>query len=212
MTRALGILAGAVMILLFATLMIVIMPAAQLQLAAAPAEGLEPYSEEALRGRDLYVSLGCVYCHTQQPRDPSQAPDADRGWGRASVPSDYAYDRPHLLGTMRTGPDLFNIGVRQPSIAWHLTHLYNPRSVMAESIMPAYPFLFEITPFPTESEVVVNLPEPYRPAGGSQVVASQDALDLVQYLLELDRSYPVPELPVIEASDAAAPDGGEAAP
>lgn len=55
---------------------------------------------------------GCVYCHSQQPRDAKLAPDASRGWGRASTPGDYAYDYPHLLGTMRTGPDLFNIGVR----------------------------------------------------------------------------------------------------
>jgi len=199
-TRALGIVAGAAMILLFATLMIVVMPSVQLQGASQPPEGLAPYSASAARGREVYVSLGCVYCHTQQPRDPGLAPDDQRGWGRPAVPGDYAYDQPHLLGTMRTGPDLLNIGVRQPSQDWHLTHLYNPRAVMPGSIMPSYPFLFYQVVTPVADNVVVKLPPEYAPGRGV-VVARQEALDLVQYLLELDRSYPAAEIPVQEAAD-----------
>ncbi len=200
MTRALGIVAGAAMILLFAALMIVVMPSVQLQAVSEPPEGLEPYSDAAARGRAVYVSLGCVYCHTQQPRDPALAPDAVRGWGRPGVPGDYAYDRPHLLGTMRTGPDLLNIGARQPSQDWHLSHLYNPRAVMPGSIMPAYPFLFRLEADAANDQVAVKLPPAYAPAAGVWV-ASQDALDLVAYLLELDRSYPVDDIPVIGADD-----------
>ena len=196
MTRALAIIAAAAMILLFAALMIVVMPAVQLQ-ASAPPEGLEPYSDRALKGRGIYISLGCVYCHSQQPRDPSLAPDGQRGWGRASVPGDYAYDSPHLLGTMRTGPDLLNIGARQPSVDWHLAHLYQPRAVSPGSIMPAYPFLFEIRPQARDADTVVNLPPEYRPEAGV-IVASRQALDLVQYLLELDRTYPADVIPVEE--------------
>jgi len=199
-TRALGIVAGAAMILLFATLMIVVMPSVQLQASSQPPEGLEPYSDSATRGREVYVNLGCVYCHTQQPRDPALAPDDQRGWGRPAVPGDYAYDQPHLLGTMRTGPDLLNIGVRQPSQDWHLTHLYNPRAVMPGSIMPSYPFLFYQVVTPVAGDVQVKLPPAYAPDRGV-VVARQEALDLVQYLLELDRSYPVDEIPVAEAAD-----------
>lgn len=198
MTRALGIVAAAAMILLFAALMIVVMPAIQLQAAVRAPEGLQPYSTQAARGREVYISLGCVYCHSQQPRDPSLAPDGQRGWGRASVPADYVYDAPHLLGTMRTGPDLMNIGVRQPSVDWHLAHLYNSRAVSPGSIMPSYPFLFDIKAEAGDGDVVVTLPGDYQPAEG-QVVARQDALDLVQYLLELDRSYPVDVLPEAEA-------------
>jgi cytochrome c oxidase cbb3-type subunit 2 len=197
-TRALGIVAAAAMILLFAALMIVVMPAVQLQ-ASGPPDGLEPYSERAQAGRGIYISLGCVYCHSQQPRDPSVAPDGQRGWGRASVPGDYAYDSPHLLGTMRTGPDLLNIGARQPSVDWHLAHLYAPRAVSPGSIMPAYPFLFEIRPRALESDTVVNLPPEYQPESGV-VVARREALDLVQYLLELDRTYPADVIPVEEAA------------
>ena len=199
MTRALGIVAAAAMILLFAALMIVVMPSLQLQAAKRAPEGLEPYSKQALGGRLVYISLGCVYCHSQQPRDASLGPDAIRGWGRASVPQDYIYDSPHLLGSMRTGPDLLNIGARQPSIDWHLTHLYNPRAVMPGSIMPAYPFLFEVKAEAGKFDTVVRLPAEYAPDG--VVVARPAALNLVQYLLELDRTYPVDVLPVEEADE-----------
>lgn len=200
MTRALGIVAAAAMILLFAALMIVVMPAIQLQGSARAPEGLEPYSEQAARGREVYVSLGCVYCHSQQPRDPSIAPDAERGWGRAAVPADFIYDSPHLLGTMRTGPDLLNIGARQPSTDWHLAHLYNPRAVSPGSIMPSYPFLFQVVDEPAADDVTVPLPPDYAPENGV-VIATRDARDLVQYLRELDRTYPVDVLPVGEESE-----------
>lgn len=200
MTRALGIVAAAAMILLFAALMIVVMPAIQLQAGTRAPEGLETYSAQAARGREVYISLGCVYCHSQQPRDPSVAPDGARGWGRTAVPADFVYDSPHLLGTMRTGPDLLNIGARQPSSDWHLAHLYNPRAVSPGSIMPSYPFLFEIVERPAEDDVTVPLPADYAPGDGV-VIARPDALDLVQYLKELDRTYPVDVLPVSEDAE-----------
>jgi cytochrome c oxidase cbb3-type subunit 2 len=113
-----------------------------------------------------------------------------RGWGRASVPADYAYDYPHLLGVSRTGPDLFNIGARQPSVDWHLTHLYQPRSVTPGSVMPAYPFLFKVVKHPTPGDKVVTLPPQYVPVEG-KVVATQQALDLVAYLTSLNHTYPI---------------------
>ncbi len=200
MTRALGIIAASAIILLFATMMIVIMPTMHTQTRSHPSSGLKPYSEQALRGRAVYVDLGCMYCHSQQPRDPAQAPDGTRGWGRPSVPGDYSYDNPHLLGTMRTGPDLLNIGARQPSVDWHLSHLYNPRAVVPGSTMPSYPFLFEESPKPLSGEVEVKLPAEYSP--GVRMVAKPAALDLVQYLLELDRTYPADDIPVVEVDSA----------
>lgn len=194
MNRFIPLLLLAAAILGFATVFLVIVPAGEIRSAAA-APGLEPYTEVQLRGRGVYVDLGCVYCHSQQPRAPEQGPDVQRGWGRPSTASDYAYDKPHLLGTMRTGPDLLNIGARMPSRDWHLTHLYQPRAIHPTSIMPSYPFLFETKTQPAPDDVVVQLPAEYRPSGGS-VVARQDALDLVEYLLSLDRTYPAanPEL------------------
>ncbi len=200
MMRALGIVGAAMMILLFAALTIVIMPAIQLQAERVPPEGLLPYSADAARGREIYISLGCVYCHSQQPRDPSVGPDGQRGWGRPSVPADYIYDTPHLLGTMRTGPDLLNIGARQPSVDWHLAHLYNPRAVSPGSLMPAYPFLFDETLTPLDSDRIVTLPAGFAPENRT-VVALPTALYLVQYLLELDRTYPVDRLPIAEPDE-----------
>lgn len=189
MNRYLPLSILALSILAFATLLLVIVPGMQIDARLAPA-GLMPYTEAQLRGRAQYISLGCIYCHSQQPRSADQAPDEERGWGRASVAGDYVYDTPHLLGTMRTGPDLLNIGARLPSQGWHLTHLYQPRAIFDWSIMPAYPYLFSQKPEAEEGDVVVALPPEYAPDSGV-VVASQRALDLAAYLQGLDRTYAV---------------------
>jgi cytochrome c oxidase cbb3-type subunit II len=184
----LRIVVGAMVILSLATALLVVMPYLLLKNVPPPA-ALKPYSDLQLVGRQSYIANGCIYCHSQQPRDIKQAPDALRGWGRASVAADYAYDTPHLLGTMRTGPDLFNIAARQPSKDWHLGHLYQPRAYMAGSIMPPFPYLFEVRKGPPkEGETVVNLPAPWAPAG-AVVIAKPEALALVDYLLSLDHTY-----------------------
>lgn len=189
MENELKLAAGAVAALAIAASALVVMPYIQVR-DIEPAPGLKPYTSAQQRGRDVYISNGCMYCHTQQPRDRNMGPDAERGWGRPSVPGDYYYDKPHLLGSMRTGPDLFNIGVRQPSKDWNLGHLYQPRAYVPDSIMPAYPFLFSIKDAEEEGDQVVTLP-PGVVAAGKVVVASQQALDLVKYLQGLDHSYPV---------------------
>lgn len=190
MNRHLDLVIGALIAIMFATMMLVVFPYAQLA-DIKPPQGLKPYTEAQLRGRAVYIREGCVYCHSQQPRDPSQTPaDMARGWGRPSVPADYVNDRPPLLGTMRTGPDLFNIGARQPSQDWHLVHLYQPRAVVPGSIMPAYPYLFRRSrsaPY----EVVVNVPDKFANSGAGPILATRDALDLVEYLRGLDHTYPI---------------------
>jgi len=184
-TRLFG---GALAMIAAATAALVALPYFQLH-DVQPPPGLHPYTSAQLRGRQVYVQEGCLYCHSQQPRDRSQAPDMERGWGRPSVAGDYFYDQPHLLGTMRTGPDLFNIAARQPSADWHLGHLYQPRAYTPGSIMPAFPFLFEIKHQAEPGDRVVNLPQGFAPATGV-VVATPAALDLVSYLLSLDHTYP----------------------
>ena len=194
----LRLVVGAMVILSLATGLLVVMPYLLLKNVPPPA-GLKPYTPVQLQGRQVYIANGCVYCHSQQPRDIAQAPDATRGWGRASVAGDYAYDTPHLLGTMRTGPDLLNIGARQPSRDWQLGHLYAPRAYVAGSIMPAYPYLFEVRQGAARpGEVTVNLPPKFaRP--GEVVVAKPEALALVEYLISLDRTYPaLKPLPVVK--------------
>ena len=156
--------AGAMVTFAIAVSALVILPYVQVRDVKAP-EGLKPYTSAELRGRASYIANGCVYCHSQQPRSESFAPDAKRGWGRASVPGDYYYDKPHLLGSMRTGPDLMNIGVRQPSKDWHLGHLYQPRAYVPGSIMPPYPYLFDIKDKAEPGEEAIKLPPGYTKKG-----------------------------------------------
>ncbi|OWY04845.1 cytochrome-c oxidase [Thioclava sp. F1Mire-8] len=191
MNRYLPLAITALAILALATLFLVIAPGMQIS-AQGPTTGLKPYTEAEAGGREVYVSLGCLYCHSQQPRSLAQAPDAERGWGRASVAGDYAYDAPHQLGTMRTGPDLMDIGDRMPSQAWQLTHLYQPRAISSWSIMPAYPYLFTHKDKAGPDDVVVKLPAKYAPKSGV-IVAKQDALDLVKYLQGMTRQYAPPK-------------------
>ena len=190
--------AGAMVALGVATAALVVLPYLQVSDVPAPAK-LKPYTASQLRGREVYVANGCVYCHSQQPRDRALGPDAQRGWGRASVPGDYVYDKPHLLGSMRTGPDLFNVGARQPGKDWHLGHLYQPRAYVKESIMPAYPFLFTVKDAgeaEREGEQPLALPPGFGPAEGQVVVPTPAALDLVKYLQALDHTYPVLPAPL----------------
>ena len=194
--------AGAMVSLAVATAALVVLPYMEVR-DIAPPEGLKPYTSAQQRGRDVYIASGCVYCHTQQPRDRNLGPDHERGWGRASVPGDYVYDKPHLLGSMRTGPDLFNIGARQPSKDWHLGHLYQPRAYVPGSIMPAYPYLFETKAAAEPGDEVVKLPPGHGPSQGV-VVARPEALDLVKYLQGLDHTYPVLPPPPRSAAGPAA--------
>ncbi len=193
MDNEVKLVSGALVALAVATSALVVMPYMQVR-DIQPPPGLKPYTSAELRGRGVYIANGCVYCHSQQPRDRSFGPDAERGWGRASVPGDYFYDKPHLLGSMRTGPDLFNIGSRQPSKDWQLGHLYQPRAYVPGSIMPSYPFLFAVKDAKQaeqEGEQPVPLPPAYAPGAGKVVVPTPEALDLVSYLLSLNHTYPV---------------------
>jgi cytochrome c oxidase cbb3-type subunit II len=192
------LLAGGMTMLSIATSALVVLPYITVRDVKAP-EALKPYTSAELRGRQQYIANGCVYCHSQQPRAKGFAPDFQRGWGRASVAADYAYDTPHLLGTMRTGPDLFNIGARQPSDQWHLGHLYQPRAYLPGSIMPSYPFMFEAKAKADPGDVEVKLPPGYGPVG-QVLVAKAEALDLVAYLKALNHTYPVLTLPASPAS------------
>src|SRR5690606_38982328 len=125
----------------------------------APLPGMESPSAEVQRGLHIYIREGCVACHTQQVRNI----EMDNVWGdRPSMPADYYYSKkrmdvwrqsPSLLGSERTGPDLTHVGSRQPSLDWHLLHLYNPRLVVGESVMPGYPWLFEEKMFPGKNDV-----------------------------------------------------------
>ena len=102
-----------------------------------PVTGLKPYTALELTGRDIYIREGCVGCHSQMVR-PFRA-ETER-YGHFSVAGEFIYDRPFLWGSKRTGPDLHRVGGRY-SDDWHYTHMMNPRDVVPESNMPAYPWL-----------------------------------------------------------------------
>lgn len=102
-----------------------------------PAPGVTPYSPLALAGRDVYVREGCYNCHSQMVR-PFRA-ETER-YGHYSVAGEFVYDHPFQWGSKRTGPDLARVGGRY-SDDWHRLHLNNPRDVVPESNMPAYPWL-----------------------------------------------------------------------
>ena len=104
-----------------------------------PVAGLKPYTPLQLTGRDIYVREGCYNCHSQMVR-PFRA-EVER-YGPYSVAGEFVYDRPFQWGSKRTGPDLHRVGGRY-SDDWHRIHLTNPRDVVPESNMPAYPWLLK---------------------------------------------------------------------
>jgi cytochrome c oxidase cbb3-type subunit 2 len=104
-----------------------------------PVDGLKPYTALQLEGRDIYIREGCNNCHSQMIR-PMRA-ETER-YGHYSVAGESVYDHPFLWGSKRTGPDLARVGGRY-SDDWHRAHLFNPRDVVPESNMPAFPWLFD---------------------------------------------------------------------
>ncbi|MCE1241785.1 cytochrome-c oxidase, cbb3-type subunit II [Oryzomicrobium sp.] len=102
-----------------------------------PVEGVKPYDAVRLVGRDIYIREGCYNCHSQMIR-PFRA-ETER-YGHYSVAGEYVYDHPFQWGSKRTGPDLHRVGGRY-SDEWHRAHLNQPRDVVPESNMPAYPWL-----------------------------------------------------------------------
>jgi cytochrome c oxidase cbb3-type subunit II len=106
-----------------------------------PVPGLKPYTALQVVGRDVYVREGCYNCHSQMIR-PFRAETLR--YGSYSLAGEFVYDRPFQWGSKRTGPDLARVGGRY-SDEWHRIHLINPRDLVPESNMPAYPWL-EKTP------------------------------------------------------------------
>ena len=109
--------------------------------ASRPVIGTKPYSTLELAGRNVYIKNSCNACHSQLIR-PFKA-ETDR-YGHYSLSGEYAYDRPFLWGSKRTGPDLHRVG-NYRTTDWHAHHMKNPAEVVHGSIMPAYPWLYENT-------------------------------------------------------------------
>ena len=157
--------------------------------ANTPVAGMQPRTALQHEGRDIFIREGCVGCHSQMIR-PFRA-ETER-YGHYSVAGESVWDHPFLWGSKRTGPDLARVGGRY-SDDWHRAHLYNPRNVVPESIMPAYPWLVETKLDGQDSAAKLSamrtLGVPYSDAeiaGAQAAVAGKTELDaLVAYLQSL---------------------------
>ena len=109
-------------------------------------QGVKPYTALQLAGRDIYLREGCYNCHSQMIR-PFRAETLR--YGHYSVAGEFVYDHPFQWGSKRTGPDLHRVGGKY-SDEWHRIHLNNPRDVVPESNMPAYPWLEKNTLDPAD--------------------------------------------------------------
>jgi cytochrome c oxidase cbb3-type subunit 2 len=149
----------------------------------------------ARQGQRVYQDLGCITCHTQQVRREGNGGDIERGWGaRQSVARDYIHQSRVMVGSLRIGPDVMNVGDRIPLAEWHHQHLYDPQINRPGSIMPSYSFLYETrklmgAPSPNR----VSLTGVHAPPEGYEVVPTHRANILVAYLLSLKTPYDLPE-------------------
>ncbi len=175
--------------------------------AVEPAPGVKPYPPLELAGREVYLREGCYNCHSQMVR--TLRFETER-YGHYSLAGESVYDRPFQWGSKRTGPDLARVGGRY-SDDWHAVHLINPRDVVPQSNMPAYPWLAEA---PLNADGIISrmnalrtLGDPYSDEDIASVAATLEGkteLDaVIAYLQSLGRHAPRP---------GAAPANTEAAP
>jgi cytochrome c oxidase cbb3-type subunit II len=142
--------------------------------------------------RQIAAAGGKVETHTV-----ATGADISRGWGvRRSVAADYLWDDPVQLGSIRIGPDLADVAVRLPDANWQLLHLYAPQSVVKNSLMPPFHFLFETRKIAdAPSPDALNLPKQFAPPAGYEIVPTDDAKNLAAYLLSLRANVPLYEAP-----------------
>lgn len=154
----------------------------------------QEFSGIAQQGAREYVSLGCATCHTQQVRLVDSGFDVERGWGkRPSVARDYVMQNEVNIGNTRVGPDLANIGLREYSDEWIHQHLFEPQSLVQESICPPSPFLFDVKKTSGEGRISVKSNEVIR-----FISPSIRANRLVAYLQELKQDYELPEMAFVD--------------
>ena len=190
-----GLLALLVILVISVAGLVEIVPLFFLKSTTEPVEGLKPYTALQLEGRDIYIREGCYLCHSQMIR-PFRA-ETER-YGHYSVAGEFVYDHPFQWGSKRTGPDLARVGGRY-SDEWHRVHLINPRDVVPESVMPAYPWMADAVLdgklTPKKLEAMRTLGVPYsdgditNATGAVQGKTEMDAL--IAYLQVLGTSLKV---------------------
>jgi cytochrome c oxidase cbb3-type subunit 2 len=160
-------------------------------------------SGTAQLGQEVYRANGCASCHTMQVRVQDHGADIERGWGkRNTVLRDFIHDEHVFLGQVRIGPDLAGIGTRPYATReWHLAHLYNPRTVVPDSLMPQYPYLFEVRKIlgGQPSPQALSLAPEFRKdvPEGHEIVPTREANALVEYLMSLQSDVRLFEAPIL---------------
>ena len=187
--KNIGLMAVLVLLVISIGGLVEIVPLFFLKSTTEPVEGLKPYTALQLEGRDVYIREGCYLCHSQMIR-PFRA-ETER-YGHYSVAGEFVYDHPFQWGSKRTGPDLARVGGRY-SDDWQRVHLLNPRDVVPESNMPAFPWLedalVDAGETPKKLAAMRTLGVPYTDddiAGAAAAVEGKTELDaLVAYLQNL---------------------------
>ena len=169
----------------------------------------------AKQGAEEYLALGCVSCHTQQVRLFTKKDangkkvveagfDIQRGWGkRASMPRDYILQDHVMLGNTRIGPDLANFGMNEKDNDWLHRHLFEPQSLVPDSICPPSPFLYEVSDEPKDGSIMVDSHDGEDEGNPKTryVFPSIRANRIVGYLKALKQDYELPELPFVKAKE-----------
>jgi cytochrome c oxidase cbb3-type subunit II len=187
--KNLGLMIPLIIIVISFGFLVEVVPLFFTKEVTVPVDGLKPLNALQLEGRDIYIREGCHVCHTQMIR-PFRA-ETER-YGHYSVAGESVYEHPFLWGSKRTGPDLARVGARY-SDAWHRAHLFNPRDVVPESNMPAFPWLFtaqlsgEDTAGKMSALSIVGVPYSKEDmAGAQQMVQGKYEIEaLVAYLQQL---------------------------
>lgn len=173
--------------ILVGTIITMVLPFATVNTSADRIDSVTPYTAIQLAGRDVYIREGCNNCHTQTVR-PLVA-DVIR-YGDYSKSGEFVYDRPHLWGSRRTGPDLARIGGKYPD-EWHIQHMRNPTSMVPRSNMPAYAFLDQnaIDPDYTKKKMdTLGFPYTETDIKGLEGTTEMDAI--VAYMQKLGSDIP----------------------
>jgi cytochrome c oxidase cbb3-type subunit II len=167
-------------------------------------------SGQAQQGAEVYRAQGCAACHTQQVRSKNEGNDIERKWGaRRTVATDFLFDRPPQLGSVRLGPDLSNMGLRKDTnaMAWHYQHLLAPRTLIPKSNMPKYPYLFQKRKAGSSPPGTAFIDPDKKEV---EFAPTEDCHALVAYLLSLKQVGSVFEAPAPVSTNA--PAGGTNAP
>ncbi|MBK5276783.1 MAG: cbb3-type cytochrome c oxidase subunit II [Desulfuromonadales bacterium] len=153
---------------------------------------VKPYTPLQQEGRDIYMREGCNNCHSQTVR--TLAADVERygNGGSYSKSGEFVYDRPHLWGSRRTGPDLARIGLKypDPNGMWHRKHMDNPQSVVPASNMPAYAFLNQPLNFAYSERKMKLLNFPYTRADLDELKGKSEMDAIIAYMRKLGTDLP----------------------